>query len=132
VWDIYALASKASRCGESSATLTPEEFVANIDFRYLSDALDPDEAVEMLRALAPTRAERVAELERDGYPGVPHVGGVGCGYEEAKVRELCRAALADGVAPFKTKVGLDLAGDVRRCEVMARGDRRSPADGRRQ
>src|SRR6266581_3450126 len=48
--------------------MTPEELVALVDFRYISDALPPERALERLRALAPRRAEREAELRRDGYP----------------------------------------------------------------
>ena len=40
------------------------------------------------------------------------------GYPEERVRELCRAALADGWRAFKTKVGVSVESDVRRCEVM--------------
>ncbi len=97
--------------------LSPEQFVACVDFRYLTDVLDRDEALDMFRALAPTRAHRIAELARDGYPAYLTSAGW-LGYTEAKVRELCRAALADGWRCFKTKVGLDLADDIRRCEVM--------------
>ena len=99
------------------ADLSPEQFVASIDFRYLTDAITPDEALDRLRALEPTRAERIAELERDGYPAYLTSAGW-LGYSEATVRDLCRQALADGWRCFKTKVGLDVAGDVRRCEVM--------------
>ena len=60
---------------------------------------------------------RIAELERDGYPAYLTSAGW-LGYDEATVRDLCRQALADGWRCFKTKVGLDVAGDVRRCEVM--------------
>ena len=116
VWDLWARVENKP-LWQLVCDLTPEAFVAHVDFRYLTDALDPDEAVEMLRALEPTRRERVAELERDGYPAYLTSAGW-LGYDDAKVRELCRAALADGWRSFKTKVGLDVAGDVRRCEIM--------------
>src|SRR4029079_3319743 len=67
VWDLWARV-ECKPLWQLVCDLTPEQFVAPVDFRYLTDALDPDEAVEMLRALEPTRAQRVAELERDGYP----------------------------------------------------------------
>ena len=37
------------------AELSPEEWVRAIDFRYITDALTQDEALDMLRALEPTR-----------------------------------------------------------------------------
>jgi L-fuconate dehydratase len=116
VWDLWA------RVGEKPlwrlvCEMSPEQFVASVDFRYLTDVLDRDEALDLLRALAPTRDQRIAELARDGYPAYLTSAGW-LGYPEAKVRDLCRAAIADGWRCFKTKVGLELADDVRRCEIM--------------
>jgi L-fuconate dehydratase len=116
VWDLWAKV-ESKPLWRLVCDLTPEQFVANVDFRYLTDVLDADQALDLLRALAPTRAERIAELERDGYPAYLTSAGW-LGYDEAMVRDLCRQALADGWRCFKTKVGLDIAGDVRRCEVM--------------
>ncbi len=116
VWDLSA--KRASQpLWQLIADLTPEEFVGLVDFRYLTDALDRDEALDLLRGLAPTKADRIAELRRDGYPAYLTSAGW-LGYPEPKVRELTRAALADGWRCFKTKVGVDIASDVRRCEVM--------------
>jgi L-fuconate dehydratase len=99
------------------ADMTPEQYVGCVDFRYLSDALDRDEALDILRDLQPTKRDRIAELERDGYPA--YITSTGwLGYSEGQVRELCRAAMADGWRSFKTKVGVNVASDIRRCEVM--------------
>ena len=75
--------------------MTPEELVALVDFRYITDALPPERALDRLRALAPSRAEREAELRRDGYPA--YTTSVGwLGYDDDKIRRLCREALAEG------------------------------------
>jgi L-fuconate dehydratase len=116
VWDLWARVEEKP-LWQLVCDLTPEQFVACVDFRYLTDALDRDEALDLLRALAPTREQRIAELARDGYPAYLTSAGW-LGYDEATVRDLCRAALADGWRCFKTKVGLELADDVRRCEIM--------------
>src|SRR6478672_9117465 len=87
IWDLRARI-EGKPLWQLVCDLTPEQFVAHVDFRYLTDALDPDEAVDMLRALEPTRAQRVAELERDGYPAYLTSAGW-LGYPEAKVRDLC-------------------------------------------
>jgi L-fuconate dehydratase len=116
VWDLWAKV-EGKPLWRLVADLTPEQLVGCIDFRYLSDALDRDEALDLLRALEPTKAERVAELERDGYPAYLTSAGW-LGYPEDTVRDLCREALAAGWTSFKTKVGIDVASDVRRCEVM--------------
>ena len=97
--------------------LSPEELADSVDFRYLTDVLDRDRALDVLRAAEPTRDARIAELQRDGYPAYITSAGW-LGYEESKVRQLCQEALADGWRCFKTKVGIDVASDMRRCEVM--------------
>ena len=97
--------------------LTPEQFVDLVDFRYLTDVVDRDRALDLLRAQAPSRDARIAELARDGYPAYLTSAGW-LGYTEATVRERCREALDAGWRSFKTKVGIDVASDIRRCEVM--------------
>ncbi|MDF2735396.1 MAG: Mandelate racemase/muconate lactonizing protein, partial [Chloroflexota bacterium] len=116
VWDLYA-----KRAGKPLwkllVDLSPEELVALIDFRYISDALTPERALERLRALAPTRGEREAELRRDGYPA--YTTSVGwLGYEDDKIRRLCREALAEGWTRFKLKVGADVEDDRRRARIV--------------
>ncbi len=115
-WDLWAK-REGKPVWQLVCDMTPEQLVSCIDFRYITDALDRDEALDLLRALEPSRASRIAELRADGYPA--YVTSVGwLGYPEGKVRDLCRAALADGWRSFKTKVGVSVESDVRRCEVM--------------
>ena len=119
--------------------MSPEEIVDLVDFRYMTDALTPDEALGDARAALPGRADREAELRRDGYPA--YTTSVGwLGYDDDKIRRLCREALADGWTRFKLKVGADVEDDVRRMRIVreeigpdrhARG-RRQPALGRRR
>jgi L-fuconate dehydratase len=116
VWDLWARVEEKP-LWRLVCDMSPEQYVGCVDFRYLTDVLDRDEALDLLGALAPTRAQRIAELARDGYPAYLTSAGW-LGYPDAKVRDLCRAALADGWRSFKTKVGLELADDVRRCEIM--------------
>jgi len=115
-WDLWAKV-EGKPLWRLVADMTPEELVTHVDFRYLTDVLDRDRALDLLRALAPTKADRIADLERDGYPAYITSAGW-LGYDEDKVRALCREALADGWRCFKTKVGIDIASDMRRCEVM--------------
>ncbi len=116
VWDLAA-----KRAGlplwKLLVEMSPAELVALVDFRYLTDALTPDEALAMLERLAPSRAARETELRRDGYPA--YTTSVGwLGYEDAKIRRLCREALADGWTRFKLKVGADVDDDVRRARIV--------------
>jgi L-fuconate dehydratase len=88
-----------------------------VDFRYLTDALTPDEALGILRRHAPTRGEREAEMRRGGYPAYTTSAGW-LGYSDEKIRRLCREGMADGWSHFKIKVGRDLADDVRRAGII--------------
>jgi L-fuconate dehydratase len=97
--------------------LPPSELVDLVDFRYLTDALTPDEALAIVERAAPGRAEREAELQRDGYPA--YTTSVGwLGYPDDKIRRLCREALAAGWTRFKLKVGADLDDDIRRIRIV--------------
>jgi L-fuconate dehydratase len=116
VWDLYAR-SEGVPVWKLLADMTPEELVACIDFRYMTDALSPDEALAILRESANTRAVREAELTRDGYPAYTTSAGW-LGYPDDEIRRLCREGLAAGWSHFKLKVGLDLEDDLRRCAIV--------------
>jgi L-fuconate dehydratase len=116
VWDL-----RAKRAGkplwELLTSMTPAEIVELVDFRYLTDALTPDEALAILERLAPTRTARLDELLRDGYPA--YTTSVGwLGYSDDKIRLLCREALAEGWTRFKMKVGADVDDDLRRIRIV--------------
>src|SRR6266516_595436 len=99
VWDLYAKREGKPLC-KLLVDLSPEEVVACIDFRYLTDVLGPEEALDMLRRRAATKGEREAEMRRDGFPA--YTTSVGwLGYSDEKVRELCRAAIGQGWTHFK-------------------------------
>ena len=116
VWDLYAKAA-GKPLWKLLADMTPEQLVACIDFRYITDALTPDEALEILRRHAPTRAAREAELLRRGYPAYTTSAGW-LGYDDAKIRRLCQEGIAAGWTHFKLKVGADVEEDVRRATIM--------------
>ncbi len=96
--------------------MSPEQIVDLVDFRYLTDALTPDEALEMLRAAEPGRAERVAHLLEVGYPAYTTSPGW-LGYSDEKLVRLAREAVADGFRQIKLKVGADLDDDLRRLAI---------------
>ena len=96
--------------------MTPEEIVALVDWRYLSDALTSDEALDMLRRAVPGRAAREAALRTGGYPAYTTSPGW-LGYEDDKVARLAKEAVADGFRQIKLKVGADLDDDVRRMRI---------------
>ncbi len=96
--------------------MTPEQLVDIADLRYLSDALTRDEALDILRARESTKAERVAELARTGYPAYTTSAGW-LGYDDDKLRRLCREAVEAGYGYVKLKVGARLEDDIRRCSI---------------
>jgi L-fuconate dehydratase len=116
VWDLWAKHA-GKPVWRLVADLTPEEFVRLIDFRYITDALTPDEALAILRANAGSKDVRIAEMEHNGYPAYTTSAGW-LGYPDDKVRRLCRAAIAEGLDYIKIKVGRDLEDDKRRCAAV--------------
>jgi L-fuconate dehydratase len=115
VWDLVA-----RRAGKPLwrliADMSPADLVAACDFRYLSDVLSRDEAQTMLEHLAPTRADRIEELLRVGYPA--YTSGPGwLGYSDERLRRLCREAVAEGWRAIKVKVGANIGDDKRRLAI---------------
>ena len=115
LWDL-----KAKRAGlplwQLLATMAPEEIVALVDFRYLTDALTPDEALAILRRAAGGRTTREQHLLATGYPAYTTSPGW-LGYADDKLRRLCQEAREQGFQQIKLKVGADLADDIRRMRI---------------
>jgi L-fuconate dehydratase len=116
VWDLYAK-SEGKPLWKLLVDLTPEQLVACVDFRYISDALTTTEATGLLCKLEPGKAEREAAFRRDGYPAYTTSAGW-LGYADEKLRRLCREAVAQGWSHLKIKVGRDLEDDLRRCTII--------------
>ena len=116
VWDLYAKRERKP-LWKLLVDMTPEELVACIDFRYITDALTPEDALQILRKNSPTRAAREAEMRQQGYPAYTTSAGW-LGYSDEKLRNLCREGVADGWTHFKIKVGTNLTDDIRRCTIM--------------
>lgn len=111
-WDLAAKAAGLP-VWRFLATMTPEELVSLVDFRYLTDALTPEEALAILRAAEPGRAERTERLLAEGYPAYTTSPGW-LGYDDEKLVRLAKEAVADGFTQIKLKVGGDRDDDVRR------------------
>ncbi len=116
VWDLWAKV-EGKPLWKLLADMTPEELVACIDFRYIVDALTPDESLAILRRHAPTKGERTAELRARGYPAYTTSAGW-LGYDDATLRGLCQEAVAQGWTHIKLKVGGDPEDDLRRARIV--------------
>jgi L-fuconate dehydratase len=116
VWDLYAK-SVGKPLWKLLSGMSPEELVRCVDFRYITDAITPDEALEILRKNEPTKAEREQEMLRDGFPAYTTSAGW-LGYPDEKIRHLSREAVAEGWSHIKIKVGRDLEHDRRRASII--------------
>ena len=114
-WDLWAKV-EGKPAWKLLVDMTPAELVRCVDFRYITDAITPAEALRMLEELTPGKAAREAEMRHDGYPAYLTSAGW-IGYPEAKMRTLFREAIAAGWDHFKIKVGTTIEADTRRCEV---------------
>jgi L-fuconate dehydratase len=116
VWDLYAK-SVGKPLWLLLVDMSPEELVACIDFRYITDALTPAEALDILRRNAPTKAARVAEMRAHGFPAYTTSAGW-LGYSDEKLRALLREAVANGWTHIKMKVGNNIDDDIRRARII--------------
>jgi L-fuconate dehydratase len=116
VWDLYAKA-EGKPLWKLLSDMSPEELVRCVDFRYITDALTPEEALELLRKNEPTKAERKREMLRDGFPAYTTSAGW-LGYPDEKIRHLSREAVAEGWGHVKIKVGRDVEDDARRAGII--------------
>jgi L-fuconate dehydratase len=99
------------------ADMAPAEIVGLVDFRHLSDALDPGRARELLEERASMRSAIADRLRADGLPAYITSAGW-LGYSRAQVVEACELELAGGWTRFKMKVGRDLDDDVGRLTAV--------------
>jgi L-fuconate dehydratase len=116
VWDLRArLAGKPM--WRYLSEMDTDELVNSIDFRHISDAITPDEARSILDKGRDGYSERLRLLEEQGFPS--YTTSVGwLGYPDEKVRDLTRAAYAEGWRAMKMKVGGEIDDDVRRARLI--------------
>ncbi|XP_070557134.1 mitochondrial enolase superfamily member 1-like isoform X3 [Ptychodera flava] len=97
--------------------MEPEKLVSCIDFRYITDVLTREEALEILRSNAASKHQREQELLESGFPA--YTTSVGwLGYSDETLTQLCNKALEEGWTKFKVKVGANLQDDKRRCALI--------------
>jgi len=115
VWDLRAKA-EGKPMWRLLAEMPAEEIVRNVDFHHIVDALTPDEALSLLEDDG-GYAQRLATLERDGFPS--YTTSVGwLGYPDEQVKALTRQAYDAGWRAMKMKVGGPIEDDVRRAGLI--------------
>lgn len=116
VWDLYAK-SEGKPVWKLLADMTPDQIVSAVPFNYITDALTREDALEILRRLEPTKAQREADMRAHGYPAYTTSAGW-LGYSDDKIRRLVREGIENGWTHFKMKVGANLDDDVRRAQLI--------------
>ncbi|KAM0201184.1 hypothetical protein ACHAPA_002355 [Fusarium lateritium] len=116
VWDLWAKTLNKP-VWRIVADMSPEEFVSCIDFRYITDAITPEEAIAMLKEQEPTKSKRLEEaLQNRAVPAYTTSAGW-LGYGEDKMKGLLQETLNAGYRHFKVKVGGDIERDRKRLSI---------------
>jgi L-galactonate dehydratase len=116
IWDLWAK-SLNKPVWRIVADMTPEEFVQCIDFRYITDAITPEEAVALLKAEAGGKQKRIEDaLNSKAVPAYTTSAGW-LGYGEDKMKGLLQETLSKGYRHFKLKVGTSIEADRRRLTI---------------
>ncbi|MCP4785930.1 MAG: L-fuconate dehydratase [Fuerstiella sp.] len=116
VWDLWARIH-GKPVWQIVCEMSPQEFVGCIDFRYLTDAITPTQAIELMTQVQADKAERLATVTQQGYPSYTTSAGW-LGYSDEALKQKCEGLRERGWSHFKIKVGRDLDDDIRRCRVM--------------
>jgi L-fuconate dehydratase len=116
VWDLYAKV-EGKPLWKLLSDMTAEQIVAAVPFRYITDAITPNEALQILNERMATRLYREADILSSGYPAYTTSAGW-LGYSDEKIRNLLRKAIAGGWTHFKMKVGRDVDDDIRRAVLI--------------
>ncbi|XP_015790636.1 mitochondrial enolase superfamily member 1 [Tetranychus urticae] len=116
LWDLWAK-MEGKPLWKLIVDMEPEKLVSTIDFRYISDVLTKEEAIEMLKSKRSTVKDREKEIIDKGYPAyTTSIGWIG--YDDETRRGLCRDALKQGYKSFKAKVGDSIENDKHRLTLI--------------
>uniref|UniRef100_A0AAR2K415 Mitochondrial enolase superfamily member 1 n=1 Tax=Pygocentrus nattereri TaxID=42514 RepID=A0AAR2K415_PYGNA len=107
IWDMWARAEGKD----------PKQLIRCIDFRYITDALTEQEALNLLEKAKEGKQQREEEMLKEGYPAYT-TSCAWLGYSDQQLTQLCSTALTEGWTKFKVKVGADLQDDIRRCSLI--------------
>ena len=116
VWDLWAKVENKP-LWKLLADMTAEQIIACIDFRHITDALTPEQALQHLQDKSEGKVKREAILLQEGYPAYTTSAGW-LGYDDDKLRELSLHCLEQGWKYMKMKVGGNLEQDIHRLELV--------------
>lgn len=116
LWDLWGR-SLNKPVWQLVAEMTPEEFVRCIDFRYIEDAVTPEEAIAMLRDKEKTKLQRLEDVKVNRAVPAYSTEAGWIGYSDQKMTDLITTMLKAGFDKFKLKVGGSVEDDKRRCRI---------------
>ncbi len=116
LWDLIAKNNKKP-LWQFIVESKPETIVSWLTFKNIEDALNPQEALDILNKNQSEREDRVKKILKEGYPSYTTAAGW-LGYSDEKIIELCKQYISMGWKHFKIKVGTDLEADLKRLEII--------------
>ncbi|KAL6490393.1 hypothetical protein MHYP_G00007380 [Metynnis hypsauchen] len=116
IWDMWARA-EGKPLWKLLVDMDPKQLIRCIDFRYITDALTEQEALNILEKAKEGKQQREKQMLKEGYPAYT-TSCAWLGYSDQQLTQLCSTALTEGWTKFKVKVGADLQDDIRRCSLI--------------
>lgn len=112
LWDLFAKERKVP-LWKLLSDLSPQQVVNAIDFRYITDALNKQQALDILNRQVDYKADNEAKLRAIGVPAYTTSPGW-LGYTDEKMLKLTQEAMDQGFKLLKYKCGKSLEDDKRR------------------
>ena len=112
LWDLFAKVRKVP-LWKLLSDLSPQQVVNAIDFRYITDALNKQQALDILNRQVDYKADNEAKLRAIGVPAYTTSPGW-LGYTDEKMLKLTQEAMDQGFKLLKYKCGKSLEDDKRR------------------
>ncbi|KAK9453292.1 enolase C-terminal domain-like protein [Dipodascopsis uninucleata] len=116
LWDLWAK-SVHKPLWKLVADFTPEEYIKCIDFRYITDSVTPEEALEILRASEKGKNQRMQDALNNKAVQAYTTSAGWLGYGDEKMKGLLSDTLREGYKHFKLKVGGNVTEDQRRLRI---------------
>jgi len=116
IWDLWAKSLKKP-VWRVVAEMSPEELVKLIDFRYITDAVTPEEALEIFKAAESGKQERIKDAEASQAVPAYTTSAGWLGYGEEKMKALLEETMNEGYKYFKLKVGTSVEEDRKRLTI---------------
>jgi L-fuconate dehydratase len=99
VWDLWAR-WHSKPLWRLVADMSPEQFVASVDFRYLTDVLTKAQALELLNRHVTSKSQRIEQMLNIGYPSYTTSAGW-LGYSDEALKQKCEDLKQRGWSHFK-------------------------------